>query len=47
MRDHTTKKIMRHDIDWLRIGAVCLLFPFHTARLFDIWEANYVKNAQQ
>lgn len=35
----------RHDIDWLRILAVLLLIPFHTARLFDIWEPNYVKNA--
>lgn len=34
----------RPDIDWLRIMAVLLLIPFHTARLFDIWEANYVKN---
>jgi hypothetical protein len=34
----------RHDIDWLRILAVLLLIPFHTARLFDIWEINYVKN---
>jgi len=32
-------------IDWLRILAVLLLIPFHTARLFDIWEPNYVKNA--
>ncbi len=32
-------------IDWLRIIAVLLLIPFHTARLFDIWETNYVKNA--
>jgi glucan biosynthesis protein C len=25
----------RHDIDWLRIGATFLLFPFHAARPFD------------
>jgi len=25
---------------------VFLLIPFHTARIFDIWEPNYVKNAQ-
>lgn len=31
-------------IDWLRIIAVLLLIPFHTARIFDIWEPNYVKN---
>jgi glucan biosynthesis protein C len=34
----------RHDIDWLRLLAVLLLFPFHTARIFDIWEEFYVKN---
>src|SRR5262249_61309858 len=25
----------RRDIDWLRIGATFLLFPFHAARPFD------------
>jgi peptidoglycan/LPS O-acetylase OafA/YrhL len=25
----------RYDIDWLRILAVLLLIPFHTARLFN------------
>lgn len=35
-----------HYIDWLGIFAVVLLVPFHTARVFDIWEAFYVKNAQ-
>ena len=25
----------RYDIDWLRVLAVLLLFPFHTARIFD------------
>ena len=44
---HTTSAIIRqYDIDWLRILAVLLLIPFHTARLFDIWEINYVKNAE-
>jgi fucose 4-O-acetylase-like acetyltransferase len=27
--------IRRHDIDWLRIAATFLLFPFHAARPFD------------
>ncbi len=36
----------RHDIDWLRIIAVFLPIPFHTARIFDLWETNYVKNGQ-
>lgn len=42
MIDKTNRQ---HYIDWLRILAVLLLIPFHTARLFDIWEPNYVKNA--
>lgn len=35
----------RNDIDWLRIGATYLLFPFHAARPFDHlpW---HLKNAQ-
>lgn len=36
----------RWDIDWLRVLAVLLLFPFHTARVFDVWEEFYAKNAQ-
>lgn len=35
----------RHGFDWLRIGVIFLLFPFHTARVFDVWEPNYVKDA--
>ncbi len=35
----------RHGFDWLRIGVIILLFPFHTARVFDAWEPNYVKDA--
>jgi glucan biosynthesis protein C len=35
----------RYDIDWLRNLAVLLLIPFHTARIFDVWEPNYAKNA--
>jgi len=34
----------KHYIDWLRIIAILLLFPFHTARVFDHWETNYVKD---
>jgi glucan biosynthesis protein C len=36
----------RVDISWLRILAVLLLFPFHTARIFDVWDQFYVKNDQ-
>lgn len=35
----------RHDLDWLRIAAVALLVPFHTARVFNVEEDFYVKNA--
>jgi glucan biosynthesis protein C len=34
----------RNDIDWVRILAVLLLIPFHTARIFDTLESFYVKN---
>jgi peptidoglycan/LPS O-acetylase OafA/YrhL len=32
-------------LDWLRGLAVLLLIPFHAARVFDIWDPFYVKNA--
>ncbi len=32
-------------VDWLRVLAVLLLIPFHTARIFDIWDPFYAKNA--
>ena len=34
----------RRDIDWLRIAAVLLLVPFHTARVFNWEEDFYIKN---
>jgi glucan biosynthesis protein C len=34
----------RYDIDWLRVLAVLALVPFHTARIFDIWEPFYAKS---
>jgi len=37
--------VRRHDLDWLRIMAVLLLIPFHSARVFDVWDPFYVKNA--
>ncbi len=33
----------RYGFDWLRVGVIFLLFPFHTARVFDAWEPNYAK----
>ena len=34
----------RHDVDWLRIAAVLLLIPYHTARVFNWEEDFYIKN---
>ncbi|MCJ8007098.1 acyltransferase family protein [Lederbergia wuyishanensis] len=36
--------VRRYDIDWLRNLAILLLFPFHSARVFDYWDPFYVKN---
>lgn len=36
----------RYDLDWLRPIVVLLLIPFHAARIFDVWEPFYVKDAQ-
>jgi glucan biosynthesis protein C len=38
------KPARRYDIDWLRVLAVLLLFPFHSARIFDTFSTWYVKN---
>jgi len=35
-----------HYIDWLRVLAVLLLFPFHTWRVFNYGDPFYVKSAQ-
>jgi glucans biosynthesis protein C len=40
------KAVRRHELDWLRVIAVALLFPFHSARVFDVFDPFYVKNAQ-
>ena len=31
------KPARRYDIDWLRVLAVLLLFPFHAARIFGVY----------
>lgn len=36
----------RNDFDWLRVGVVFMLFPFHTARVFDTLDSFYIKNSQ-
>ncbi len=33
----------RHDIDWLRVLAVLLLVPYHTAVIFDRGHVSYIK----
>lgn len=33
-----------HYIDWLRVLAVLLLFPFHTSRVFDTGDPFYIKS---
>ncbi len=35
--------VRRHDIDWLRVLAVLLLFPFHVSRVFNADDPFYVK----
>jgi uncharacterized membrane protein YcfT len=32
-------------IDWLHLLAVALLLPYHSARVFDVFDMFYVKNA--
>lgn len=41
----TAVRERRVDIDWIRILVVLLLIPFHSARVFNIGEPFYVKNA--
>lgn len=36
----------RLDLDWLRVGATLLLFPFHVAKVFDVLPIYHVKNAE-
>lgn len=47
MSANIAKSTRRHDLDWLRMVAVLLLIiPFHSARVFDVLDPYYVKNAQ-
>jgi peptidoglycan/LPS O-acetylase OafA/YrhL len=36
----------RHDLDWLRIAAVFVLFPFHVGKVFDVAPFYHVKNGE-
>jgi glucan biosynthesis protein C len=42
----TTADGRRYDLDWLRIGATFLLFPFHVAKTFDVLPIYHIKNAE-
>jgi glucans biosynthesis protein C len=41
---NTATTTRRYDIDWLRIIAVLLLFPFHVARIFNYGDEFYAKS---
>ncbi len=41
---NTIANTRRYDIDWLRIIAVLLLFPFHVARVFNYGDEFYAKS---
>ena len=36
----------RYDLDWLRIGATLLLFPFHVGKVFDVLPIYHIKNGE-
>jgi fucose 4-O-acetylase-like acetyltransferase len=36
----------RQDLDWLRVGATLLLFPFHVAKTFDVLPIYHIKNGE-
>lgn len=45
VRSETIARVQRnYGVDWLRTSCILLLFPFHTARVFDGWEPNYIKD---
>jgi glucan biosynthesis protein C len=41
------KKERRYDIDWLRVLAVLLLFFYHPARIFSLWDKWYIENVDK
>ncbi len=41
----TAPKLRRHDIDWLRVFAVYMLFVFHTAMVFNPAPFYHIRNA--
>jgi hypothetical protein len=41
-----TSATRRYDLDWLRIGATYLLFPYHVAKTFDILPIYHIKNGE-
>ncbi|MBE2269565.1 MAG: acyltransferase family protein, partial [Anaerolinea sp.] len=49
MSSPTTRKIRRHDLDWLRVISVLLLVPFHSALIFALGRQYvvYIKDTVQ
>jgi glucan biosynthesis protein C len=43
---HPQRFDRRPDIDWLRVAAVLLLLPFHSARVFDVLDPFYTKSTE-
>lgn len=43
MTDSGKRPQRRYDLDWLKAGAVLLLFPYHTAMMFVVWKF-HIKN---
>ena len=41
-----TAAARRYDLDWLRIGATFLLFPYHVAKVFDVLPIYHLKNRE-
>lgn len=50
MRSPTARQsaapLRRHDLDWLRVLAILLIFVYHSSRPFDDMESWHVKNTQ-
>lgn len=46
IKTQKSKNQRRYDLDWLRVLAVLVLVPYHTARIFDTWEPFYAKSSE-
>ncbi|MDD5040546.1 MAG: acyltransferase family protein [Patescibacteria group bacterium] len=41
---NTQENIRRYDLDWLRVGVIAMLVPFHAAVMFDVGGEFFLKN---